>query len=411
MSDNIDVTPGTGKTIAGDDIAGVLHQRVKVEFGADGSATEASSSNPLPVVQTGTSALPTGAATEATSATRLSESDFDTKAGSLTETAPTTDTASSGLNGRLQRIAQRLTSLIALLPGSLGQKVRASSLAVTLSSEDITTLTPPAAITGFATAAKQPALGTAGTASADVITIQGKTAMVPVLIDGSATTQPVSLAGTQSVNQAQVAGTTVDTNSGNKSAGTQRIVLATDQPTMTNPQPVTLANTTITGTVVVDDLAAAPTGSTVPANAQYQGNIAQTALPTAASVGNLTGALGDKFGRTIFIPEGMRDIVGSQRTTITTSTSETTIVTAAASVFNDLFLLTFKNTSGSALRVDIRDTTAGTIIDDIYLPAGDTRGWAPTRSLPQSAVNTNWTAQCSASVTDVRVTAWFVKNK
>lgn len=32
--------------------------------------------------------------------------------GALTETAPTTDTASSGLNGRLQRIAQRLTSLI-----------------------------------------------------------------------------------------------------------------------------------------------------------------------------------------------------------------------------------------------------------------------------------------------------------
>jgi len=32
--------------------------------------------------------------------------------GSLTETAPTTDTASSGLNGRLQRIAQNLTSLI-----------------------------------------------------------------------------------------------------------------------------------------------------------------------------------------------------------------------------------------------------------------------------------------------------------
>lgn len=43
-----------------------------------------------------------------------------TGVGSLTETAPTTDTASSGLNGRLQRIAQRITSLIALLPTALG---------------------------------------------------------------------------------------------------------------------------------------------------------------------------------------------------------------------------------------------------------------------------------------------------
>lgn len=59
------------------------------------------------------------ASTEATLATRLSESDFDTKTGSLTESAPASDTASSGLNGRLQRIAQRLTSLIALLPSAL----------------------------------------------------------------------------------------------------------------------------------------------------------------------------------------------------------------------------------------------------------------------------------------------------
>ena len=39
--------------------------------------------------------------------------------GSLTETAPASDTASSGLNGRLQRISQRLTSLIALVPAAL----------------------------------------------------------------------------------------------------------------------------------------------------------------------------------------------------------------------------------------------------------------------------------------------------
>lgn len=55
--------------------------------------------------------------------------------GSLTETAPATDTASSGLNGRLQRIAQRLTSLIALLPAALGQGTMAQSLRVVLASD------------------------------------------------------------------------------------------------------------------------------------------------------------------------------------------------------------------------------------------------------------------------------------
>jgi len=69
----------------------------------------------LPTVafaQPGPNPLPNGAATEATLSTRLAQTDFDTKTGSLTETAPATDTASSGVNGRLQRIAQRLTTLI-----------------------------------------------------------------------------------------------------------------------------------------------------------------------------------------------------------------------------------------------------------------------------------------------------------
>lgn len=54
--------------------------------------------------------------------------------------------------------------------------------------------------TGASTAAKQPALGTAGTASTDVITVQGIAAMTPLLVNGSGSTQPVS--GTVTVTQA-----------------------------------------------------------------------------------------------------------------------------------------------------------------------------------------------------------------
>jgi hypothetical protein len=46
--------------------------------------------------------------------------------------------------------------------------------------------------TGAATAAKQPAIGTAGTASSDVLTVQGITSMTALKVDGSAVTQPVS---------------------------------------------------------------------------------------------------------------------------------------------------------------------------------------------------------------------------
>lgn len=45
---------------------------------------------------------------------------MSSKLGSLTEAAPANDTASSGLNGRLQRIAQRLSTIIGLLPTALG---------------------------------------------------------------------------------------------------------------------------------------------------------------------------------------------------------------------------------------------------------------------------------------------------
>lgn len=186
MADNVVANPGSGgATFATDDDTVAHHPYVKVEWGVDGTFTkvaagaaalpvqdggnsltvdgsvtanagtdlntsllaleaggnlaaikaktdnipaqgQALAAGSLPVVLTAaqvTTLTPpaaiTGFATETTLATRLSESDFDTKVGALTETAPATDTASSGLNGRLQRIAQRLTSLIALLPAAL----------------------------------------------------------------------------------------------------------------------------------------------------------------------------------------------------------------------------------------------------------------------------------------------------
>lgn len=67
-----------------------------------------------------------------------SDDDLQAKLGIVTETAPASDTASSGLNGRLQRIAQRITSLIALVPTSLGAKTAANSFAITTATDDAT---------------------------------------------------------------------------------------------------------------------------------------------------------------------------------------------------------------------------------------------------------------------------------
>lgn len=83
MADNFNFTEGSGETGATKEIAGVHYPKV-IPTEIDGS-----------------------------------DSAIAVKLGALTETAPATDTASSGLNGRLQRIAQRVSSLIALIPAAL----------------------------------------------------------------------------------------------------------------------------------------------------------------------------------------------------------------------------------------------------------------------------------------------------
>lgn len=49
MADNIDVSPGSGKTIRADEVGGALYQVIKPAFGVDGSATLVSATDPLPV--------------------------------------------------------------------------------------------------------------------------------------------------------------------------------------------------------------------------------------------------------------------------------------------------------------------------------------------------------------------------
>lgn len=91
MADNIQVTQGTGTVMATDDIGSVQYPRVKVSWGVDGAAVDASATNPFPVVATqsgtwnitnvtGTVSLPTGAATSAAQTTgNTSLASIDTK--------------------------------------------------------------------------------------------------------------------------------------------------------------------------------------------------------------------------------------------------------------------------------------------------------------------------------------------
>jgi len=71
MADNTTLNQATssGDVIATDDISGVKHQRVKIQYGADGSATDVSDSNPLPIDDAGGSLTVDGTVTANLSAT------------------------------------------------------------------------------------------------------------------------------------------------------------------------------------------------------------------------------------------------------------------------------------------------------------------------------------------------------
>ncbi len=197
------------------------------------------------------------------------------------------------------------------------------------------------------------------------------------------------------VNVAQINGVTPLMGAGNTGTGSPRVTLATDQ-------------------AAIDLWGHGATAASVPANITYQGKRGTTALPTAVSDGQSVGAMADKFGRAVTLVGTIRDLVGTQTTTISASTSETTIVTAAGSgVFADLVMLIISNTSASTnTRIDFRDATAGSVLFSLQSNGGQPPvGFALPIPIPQTSSNNNWTAQCATSTTDIRIYAVYAKNK
>lgn len=252
----------------------------------DAKALKVDSSHVTQPVSLSSLPLPTSAATETTLSTRLSESDFDIKIGSLTEAAPGTDTASSGLNGRLQRIAQRITSLITALgnPFQAGGSIGNTSFGSTVAdganvnqgaNADAAVVTDTTGtlsgklrgLVKWAFERMPAALGQATMANSLPVTLASNQSAISVLDTNSAAIKTAvelidNAVSGSGFNITQLGGTNIDTNSGNKSAGTQRMVLATDQHQLTSPLNVTLQSGATGGASVFHLVSAATTNAT-----------------------------------------------------------------------------------------------------------------------------------------------------
>lgn len=205
MADNLSVTAGSGTTIAADDIGGgVLVQRVKPAIGADGTAVDVSA----------------GAGAVGTGVQRMTLASDDPAVASLSVLDDWDESDRAKVN---------------LIVGQAGIAAGAGASGATVPRVTLASDSPGIITTG-----------TAGSASAVVLTVQGVASMTPLLVTPSS----VALPANQSVNLAQVGGT----NSVNGGlAGSQSVggtvatnVAITDNPVNIGGQAVSSENAAVT---------------------------------------------------------------------------------------------------------------------------------------------------------------------
>lgn len=143
MADNIDVTPGTGKTVATDDVAGVQFQKVKLDIGGDGAST--------PVTDLATSAKQdTGNSSLSTIATNTGAALTDTQlratpvpvSVSGVATASKQDTGNTSLASIDGKITAVNTGAVVLAAGSAAIGKLAANSGVDIGDVDVTSVAP-----------------------------------------------------------------------------------------------------------------------------------------------------------------------------------------------------------------------------------------------------------------------------
>lgn len=254
------------------------------------------------------------------------------------------------------------------------------------------------------TAAHDAAFGTAGSADTQVRSIQGISGMTPVQIGDNSASISVDWNGTQPVT----------------GSGTATGALRVELPTNGTGVIATVGTvTTLTGTTTLTPGTGATNLGKAEDGAHTSGDVGVMDLAVRNdTMADFTGADNDYTPKAVTL-KGQQLTANAPRarkvfqvTTITASTSETTVLTAAASTFHDVYGVIVTNTSATATEVAFKDDTAGTTRFTISAPANDTRGFMlPIDAAHNaSATNDNWTATCADSVSSILITVFAVKN-
>ena len=274
--------------------AGAQYARgVSIRLAANGGSVEGgTSSNPIRTDPTGSTTQPISGTVTANAGTNLNTSALALSA-TQTDGTQKSQITDGTRDGTVKAASTAPAATDTALVVTLNPNNTVNSVAYKVDGSAVTQPISAASLplpSGASTAAKQPALGTAGTASADVITVQGIASMTKLLV----TPDSVALPANQSVNVAQVAGTNTVT------AGVSGLLavggnVANAVAATANPVPVGGIFTTTPATLTTGQTATLQ--FTAAQNAKQDlATIAGTAPTTAGKI-DIKGADGDVFVR------------------------------------------------------------------------------------------------------------------
>lgn len=138
MADNfaVNATTTTGDTFAADEIAGVKHQRVKLQYGADGSATDVSDAAPLPVDDAGgTISVDDGGGALTVDGTVTSQVARTTSHIGATLSTDALMSSTTALTPKFAKIGCAANGDNTLVSAVVGKKIRVLAMQVIIASE------------------------------------------------------------------------------------------------------------------------------------------------------------------------------------------------------------------------------------------------------------------------------------
>ena len=170
---------------------------------------------------------------------------------------------------------------------------------------------------------------------------------------------------------------------------------------------------TVDGTVTASNTAGtAANGAGVSGNPVQVGVEARTTQPTAVDDGDVVRPMADKCGRLVTSPHSPRDLTDDANITLSNTTETDLFAAGGSGVFLDLVSVVVSNGSSGILRVDFRDSATGTVRLSVWAAAN---GGGASIEFPvpkkQGTANNKWTAQLSGTPgsNDVRICAQAVR--